>query len=344
MKKAMFAFVVLLMMLAFTQFALADTLVEPEMDVSGLENVPDNAFQSLNDWSYWEAYTYADYYKDTEDLTEVTLQFSCTKPLMDQYVAMLQENGFELVYYDPDAYFSDYKWQLKFIGTPRVPGYGTTSDGETYHLEIEGYENGKYFMDYTTEIQMLDLGLRVDGVPSGINQYGASAGAGLYRLTDGSFQTTDGRLTASVGTAMVIRDGRAAEAEATRVANKDNEWLYVTGYHRNEDFFYAVPANYAMQGDIYTFSDFIKNDSLMPDEYDSASTIISRGRGRDPFFLLTLDGERSWPRVHEQNQFDCLLVRTMYYKKNDAAVYYVYARMSRTEPEEIEALCAVSLK
>lgn len=335
---------ILLLMMAMLQMALADTLVEPEMDVSDLQKVPDKAFQSLNDWSYWEAYTYADYYKDAKGLPEVVLEFSCTKKLMDQYVAMLQENGFELVYYDPDAYFSDYKWQLKYTAVPRIPGYGTTSDGENYHLEIEGYENGKYYLRYTTEIEMKDLGLRVDSTSAGINQYGTSAVAGLKRLSDGSFQTTDGRLTASVGTAMVIRDGRATTAEAKRVNNANNEWLYVTGYHRNEDFFYAVPANYAMQGDIYTFNDFIKNDYLTMDEYYTADGLMTLSRGREPFFLLTFDGERYQPRVHENNRFDCVLVRTMYYKKNDAAVYYVYARMNRTEPEEIEALCAVSLK
>ena len=345
MKKNLILFVaVLLMMLAFSQITLADTLVESELDVSSLTYVQDNAFQSLNDWSYWEAYTHSDYYADTDDLTEVTLQFSCTKPLMDQYVAMLQETGFELVYYNPDAYLSDYKWQLKFVGVPRIPGLGTTNDGKTYHLEIEGYKNGKYFIDYITEIEMKDLGLRVDGATAGINQYGESAAAGLYRLADGSFQTTDGRLTAAVGTAMVIRDGRTAEAAATSVSNKSTEWLYVTGYHRNEDFFYAVPANYAMQGDIYTFNDFIKNDSLTMDEYYTAEGLMTLSRGREPYFLLTFDGERYQPRVHENNRFECVLVRTMYYQKNDVAVYYIYARMNRTEPAEIEALCAVSLK
>lgn len=347
MKKYIVSFVaMLLMMLAFPQVTLADTLVEPELDVSAFINVQDNAFQSLNDWSYWEAYTYSDYYADTDGLTEVTLQFACTKSLMDQYVAMLQENGFELVYYDPDAYFSDYKWQLKFVGVPRIPGLGTTGDGETYHLEIEGYKNGKYFIDYTTEIEMKDLGLRIDGTSGGVNQYGESAAAGLYRLADGSFQTTDGRLTAAVGTAMVIRDGRTAVAETTCVSNKSNEWLYVTGYHRNEDFFYAVPVNYAMQGDMYTFNDFVKVDSMVVDEHDTANSIINGvfSPGRDPYFLLTFDGERYSPRIHEQNRFECVLVRTMYYQKNDVAVYYVYARMNRTEPAEIEALCAVSLK
>lgn len=331
------------LMLCFSAAQAEKVLVEPELDASALRKVPDTAFQSLNDWSYWEAYTYADYYTDTEELTEAVLQFSCTKAIMDQYVTMLQENGFELVSYNPKAYLCDYEWCLRFAGVSRLPALDTTLEGKPYHLKIKGYKNNKYFLEYTTELEMCDLGLRMDGGDSGLYRYGESAGAGLYRLPDGSFQTTDGRLTAHTGEAMVIRDGRANIGQASYASDK-SEWLYVTGYHRNEDFFYAVPANYAMQGDVYTFNDFIKNDSLQPDEYDSARTIMNRARGREPYFLLTFDGERYQPRVHENNRYECVLVRTMYYKRGDAAVYYVYARMSRTEPREIEALCAVSLK
>ncbi|MBE5769724.1 MAG: hypothetical protein E7333_09145 [Clostridiales bacterium] len=276
----------------------------------------------------------------------MTLKFSCTKPLMDQYVAMLQETGFELVYHTPDDEHTYYNWKLKYVGMPRVPGLGTTSSGEIYHLEIDGFKGGKYYFQYTTELEMKDLGLRIDGAESGIDQYGESAAAGLYQLADGSFQTTDGRLKAAVGSAMVIRDGRTTEAQASCVSNGRNEWLYVTGYHRNEDFYYAVPVNYAMQGDMYTLNELVNDSDLFIDEHSTADSIMNGvfAPGRDPYFLLTFDGNRSNPRISAHDRFECVLVRTMYYQKNDVAVYYVYARLNRTEPSEIEALCAVDLK
>ncbi len=305
-----------------------------EIDVNSLAKVEGNVFQSLYKWSDGRAKTDIEPTSDYEtDRYLVTYQSN--EALIDQYVAMLTENGFTLVEKNTDSYICDYRWKLWCDSAPDariLRGYTDT------HIAIEGYEDGSFYFYFSGDLEMQNLGLRMDGDHVNIYETGPSAGAGLDRLKDGSFQTTDGRLTASMGTATVIRDGAVLNGKAHYFGNT-NDWVYVDDYYRNEDFFFAVKADYSMSGDYYWLHDFRGSYSKLN---GTAMDVVIFNNSSVPLFILTTDGKRCGTSTLSF-QYESLFVRVMYFEEDVVAVYYVYAKVNGAEPAEIEALFAVDM-
>ena len=300
-------------------------LVCEPVDFGSKPQVEPNVFQEFYIWSNGKVTKKGSYYYISNEKT------------VDQYVEMLEENGFTLVEKDTDPYLCAYLWKLR---SDRVPDAQNADGWKGAHIVIEGFTDGKFFFEVSPDLVSKDLGLRVGGGSVDIYQAGPSAGAGLYQMGDGSFETTDGRLTAKIGTATVIRDGKTLQGESHYHLNK-SEWLMVNGYHRNEDFFFAVDPDYTMAGDCHWMQDFWGARYYFTD--DPSSTIMDSGHGSNPYFLIRQGDDRYGPS-QTGSRFETVLVRVMYYEEDVAAVYYVYAKMRTGEPSEIEALCAVDMK
>lgn len=195
------------------------------------------------------------------------------------------------------------------------------------------------------EMEPMDLGLRYGSRTQVSTLAGTSAAAGLYKLSDGSFQTTDGRLSTAVGKASVLRDGTAYSTTAgfhwdTALGREE---LSLGNYYQNETLFFSCEANQSMTGDLYTLEHLARsegwlNQSVSPlksaADFSNYTWTLFFGAGHDNDFIT--------PLTSVYNEFKELTVRVMYYSPNQVAVYYIYAEFT-SGPYAVEALCAVDL-
>ncbi len=262
------------------------------------------------------------------------------KEIVDEYIDMLcSDMNLKLV----DTYDFEYKGEgsfsygLDYTGTGRV----TESREMQFKDDVECdvcvwglFERDKLKLriGLPDSMELVDLGYRYGGKNEDINPAGASASAGLYKLSDGSFATTDGRLTAQLGEAMIIRDGETIFSDAEYTVEKDKkEYLDISSFYRSESICFQVSYNKNMTGDLYTIEDLRRDyNSGKPSNYTYALA-----------FAVNRDDEWTYP-LYKNSDYKDLTVRVMYYEKNVEAVFYIYAEFT-SSPYEIEALCAVDL-
>lgn len=137
---------------------------------------------------------------------------------------------------------------------------------------------------------------------------------------------------------MVIRNGETAITEAFHEIRDAKESILVEYYYRDEGFYLETPKYYSLTGDIYRMDELVQSDyptferdEMEYEEYGGKLT-----------FLMSHNGTWLGPR-HWENAYKQLTVRVMYYEKDVEAVYYVYAKFTDEEPNEVEALVAVDL-
>ncbi len=295
-------------------------------------SVPGNAVPDLRHWSEGAA--------EPDRLVDKTT--TCCNyevddhAVIEEYIAMLQSNGFTLV----DEYYFSYKdtfmsWGFTCDTAPDAEMIEMQFEGTPCHVSIYSADEGEYRIDISPDLQLCDTGIRRSGAAEQNSIAGPSACAGLLRMPDGSYQTTDGRLSAAVGTAMVIRDGTVYTCDVRHEDDEGDERLWAENYYRNEGFLVETPSNYIMEGDIFQIPDF-ERERYYTNEKDS----LDGFNWHTPLFALAYDGQWKGPQL-SGSDFSALTVRVMLYEKGGEAVYYVYARLKSAEPSEVEALCAV---
>lgn len=193
------------------------------------------------------------------------------------------------------------------------------------------------------EMELVDMGKRYGGARESVGYSGSSIGAGLYKLSDGSFETTDGRLKTASESACVLRDGAVCPASAEFSRNHDlsRDELWVRGFYRDEAVFFCTPAGRLMTGDIYTIRDVMREESWMRNKRMSRESDFT-GYTWNLFLGTVHDGDYITPVNSELNEYENLTVRVMYWEPDAEAVYYISAEYD-TAPYTLEILAAVSL-
>lgn len=316
--------------------AATKDLVAPEMDVATAVQPPKNAFQDFASWGMGEVVS-AD--AEQSDSSVQYLDYLASQETVDAYIEMLLQNGFTLV----DDYYNEYRgdvWASWALNCDYVPDTGKVEmvykNSTASHLCIYTAD-GEYTFFYSSDLTQYDLGLRKDGSVEKMSVKGPSAGAGLYRSADGVYTTTDGRLSASMNKATIIRDGKKDVCTARSEIKNTREWLWVEDYYRNEAICFGVLQDYTMAGDLYQYQD-LKREKYYNDDKD----VYYYKWGDQPIFEMTVDGDFTGPLVTSKNEFEEVTVRVMHYEEGEEAVYYIYAKTKGT-PSEIEVLCAVGL-
>lgn len=316
--------------------AAAKDLVAPEIDVATAVQPPKNAFQDFASWGMG-AVVSAD--AEQSDSSVQYLDYQASQATVDAYIEMLLQNGFTLV----DEYFFQYQsdpfasWALNCDYVPDAGKVEMQYESSTIcHLCISTYK-GDYTFNYSSDLTQYDLGLRKDGSVEKVIVNGPSAGAGLYRSADGVYTTTDGRLSASMNKATIIRDGKKDVCTAKSEIKNGREWIWVEDYYRNEAICFGVLQDYTMAGDLYQYQD-LKREKYYNDDKD----VYYYKWGDQPIFEMTVDNKFTGPLVTSKNEFEEVTVRVMHYEEGVEAVYYIYAKTKGT-PSEIEVLCAVGL-
>lgn len=310
-------------------------LVAREIDTEiTIEALP-NAVPELRAWSDGAATS-----SDIPTKYEKNIIYTVSESIMLTYIHFLQDNGFTLV----DEYYFSYggntyqEWAFTCDTMPEAESITMWNKSTSCHVSIcmNNREN-EYSIEISPSLQFYDTGLRQNGTVVNKTLSGLSAGAGLQRMPDGSYQTTDGRLSADVGTAMVIRDGQTDHCDARWEAGEDYERLWVEGYCRNEAIFINVPKDSLMEGDILLANDFLQKHYAATQKEDLDGFIWDT-----PTFALSYNGICKGPQLNEDD-YESLTVRMMYYQKGGHAVYYIHAKLRNADPGEVEALVAVDM-
>ncbi|MBR3840755.1 MAG: hypothetical protein IKM20_06435, partial [Erysipelotrichales bacterium] len=149
-----------------------------ELSVSSDNSQPNNAFQDMRQWSYDKAVT-----KDTPDTKKEHsyIDYDVSRETVEAYVEMLQNNGFKLVQDYEFSYKGEtvLRWAFLSQNLPNIPTFESSySNGVDCHVAIWSVEDDEYTMKYTNELEMMDLGLRIDGKSSDAGPQGISANAG----------------------------------------------------------------------------------------------------------------------------------------------------------------------
>ncbi|MCI7812449.1 MAG: hypothetical protein SO016_12470 [Lachnospiraceae bacterium] len=274
------------------------------------------------------------------------------KAVMEAYVKAICDGNYNLRLsqeYEQSYSSSFFSWGLDYTGSGNVSDtVNVTYTDSNCTICIYGTierDNMKIAVWIPQSMEQVDLGLRYGGANQTVTIAGPSASAGLYKLSDGSFETTDGRLSTSLGYATVLRDGTPYITEATfkRDSQSSRDELWVRDFYRDETLFFCAPQNRLMTGDVYTLKDLIQEASWLnrsrtvlgnADDFDDYTWTLFFGAGHDGDFIT--------PLLADFNEFEDLTVRVMYWDKNVEAVYYIYAEFN-SSPYVIEALCAVDL-
>lgn len=277
---------------------------------------PTNALQEI---TYWSNYTVSyDKAPNVSQVTKYTLN-GMDKATAIAYVEMLQRNGYSLV--DKYSLKNLYSWGLVCDRATNIPLIGQTfksENGNSVHVDLWHYSGG-WFLYVSTGLTVTDLGLRMnsssiaDRTPSG-----ESADAGLLRLSDGRYQTTDGRLTTSLGYATVIQDGQ-------RTTNSVAATLSDSG---------TLQMKVLTGGDTLIRFDY-ENGSLHKNSTLRRQEIEADGNPS----LRVLMGKNLRELENSSKYLRQCTVRIME-QTSQVIVYYIYASLNGS-PEEIEALCAI---
>ncbi len=253
---------------------------------------------------------------------------------------------YEKGYDNGSSFFS---WGIDYVGGGKVrETSGVNYTDETANITMYGFiERDKltFALWIPQSMDIVDMGLRYSGGTKEVGLGGISATAGLYRLSDGTYETSDGRLGAAPGTATVICDGESYSATAEYIRNTESsrDELWVRSFQRDNGFFLCTPIDRVQTGDVFTLEDMTRTESWVNRGNNEFSTLNDFGNYNwTQFFGAAHDGKFVTPLMRENTMFEDLTVRIMYYKKGEVCVYYIYAEFW-DEPYEYEALCVANL-
>lgn len=274
--------------------------------------------------------------------------------LITDYVNTLCATGnFRLA----DSYYSEMKstffsYALQYTGSAKVSSdkpemnfkddvYGdVTIYGVLARSKCEGY------IYIVKGLEFDDLGLRADGTQVSTESAGQSLASDLIRLSDGSYETSDGRFQVKAGQAMVYRDGNAYTTDATLLRNKDEnrEELQIYNFYRNDSILLTVPYNSVLTGDAFNRRAIGLNTDSNFDKYMNSMESFLGWTFSNSILGVCHDGDYLLCYQDDKNDFEDAAVHVLYWDTDrQEAVFYIYASFD-TAPYEYEAVAAVRME
>ncbi len=278
--------------------------------------------------------------------------------LVKDYVELLcSKYSFEMaeesVYLENnDEYRVYFEYVLKYTGEAHVsdtvvPG-GTNSAaygdiviiGNAYSTNANRSDENRVMsleIRYAKWLTIVEDGYRYGSDECYGSYVGESFTAGLKLLADGSYQTTDGRLTAALGQAMFITDGvsKTHVSEFEWVHNASQKRLTVKDKFGVPQMALYLPITMPVQsGDIFTVADDMETvDVDTRKGLPNFQTMFTLLHGQD--YLLPKDG-----LAGTMSRFN---IRLMYWNEDEAVAVYYFCAQFTSQPKEIEGLVAVPL-
>ena len=245
------------------------------------------------------------------------------------YIAMLEQHGFTRT----EDFFESYSsgnsyasWGLVYTADPSLKTIEQMYSDTECHISMHRTKTTtgwSYRISWSPDLTMCDLGLRYgEEQPIPITPQGESVAAGLLRAPDGSYKTTDGRLSAALGTAVVLINGEQKIGTVAFETTKDGiDELTISGYNGTDQITLNVKENFMQQNNIYRFRELANTEEIK-------LRFVIDGKGGTIGYKTSL--------------FDQVSLRPMYYENDGDVVYYIYGKTTDENPTEIEVLCAIS--
>lgn len=296
--------------------------VAQSLDLSAYSSVPENGVQSIH---FWEGSV--NLRDNPTDMGSYFLyEYSKShlkQDTVEEYIAMLERNGFTLVEKFYESYYTNSYTSYGLICN-KLSGADTIDQQYTdnkVHICIWTSRNDNWFFNVADALEYCDMGLRKDGSDVPMVPSGPSVAAGLNRLSDGSYQTSDGRLTASAGSAMVIRDGTVGTGDVMLELDKGVDILTIDNYFQDEHLILEYAEGSITAGQIF-LKDDLQKEMLK--------------------FTMTCDEEDVHLNQRYGTVFNTVTVRVMHYEEGREAAVYIYAETQNTSPITLEILCVFS--
>lgn len=234
-----------------------------------------------------------------------------------------------------------YYWSLTCDAASNLPTIHDIITETNCHVSI-GWSNrssSKFMFSISKNMPVLDTGTRMNGTTVDISLKGPSIGSGLIRNEDGSYSTTDGRLTTNASSATIVRDGQQFTAAVTYDEQYERQHVYTEDYYRNESIYLQFPLNSVLQNDCFSHTDM--RSWNMTEHTDGEEAHYNYDA---PFTVFLFHDGYMRQSAYNESYFEATSVRVMYYEKGVEAVFYVYGKfMGLGSPKEIEALIAVDM-
>lgn len=254
------------------------------------------------------------------------------EPAAEPYIHTVKSTFFDfcLNYTGPEAPAA-HTQSGAYSGTPcDLTIYGTIERGD-----LEGA------IWYDSSLTGLDGGYRFGQEAVDTAPVGQSALAGLWRNADCSFSTTDGRLAAAPGQAMLLWDGEAAEGSARFLLDADQERQEVILEDEDAPL---VRFYLPLSCEISTGRTFGQEQFIVESGYavDAGGRFDAQPNYTWPS-MFAVRREEGWlvPVLGMGGGMKRLDLRVMY-ADGETAVFYACAAFD-TSPETLELLAAVAL-
>ncbi len=299
-------------------------------------------------WSSFNSYDFVGVAADLEQI--------------EAYINLLRDEYGFVIMYDPyeDLYESgryssfDFEIILSYVGFEAV-------DGDLPKGDHTGYEgdcviSGRYTIresdpkgamefeiSFNTGIAVVDEGYRYGKDKLTVSYAGESFTAGLYLNSDGSYETDDGRLKASVGEAVMLSDGNRSNLTVLFNLNSrsDIQEIIINNSLSIQQVAFAFPMTRVLRsGVIYDENDLLSEHGLVnPQKNLTEDTVDLRYEG-----FRILHGEKYYmPQQGMLADFSRLNMRIMYVDElYSVAVIYFCAEFN-SSPNVTECLMAVPL-
>lgn len=277
--------------------------------------------------------------EDDEDAVEEYINFLCSGGM-----------NFKLA----DKHYEDFRgqstanskkvfaaWALNYTGTASVEQKCSTAfiDGEKYALTVYyTIEYGKIegVLEWSVSLESTDLGFRAGGKIVNVAPGGKSVSTGLIRKADGTYETSDGRFSASLNEAVIIKNGRMQKGTLEYEDNSPKGGDCLRIFDSNAKKLMCV---------VFPKSGIQKTGMLLG--YNALLQEYQFPLSGDPYGDLGEDTEiyqyigTKWlTATYSDSPCKDMTFRVVYYNKAEkVAVYYIYAHFT----EETEALCVVDL-
>ncbi len=268
------------------------------------------------------------------------------------YVDLLcEEYDLELVaepyYNDSGSTYTFIEFVLNYTGSKSMIGNGisgtfTGNIGDVMIYAQVKRDRLEGAIWYDCALEMSDDGYVYGSSSGGKSYIGDSFSAGLYKLSDGSFQTTDGRLSAAIGEAMMITDGASTTFPSNFIYDNDDnrQEIYIENIYGTAQQVIYIPTTVTLtSGQIFDSSYFIIDSDWATNERGISSTVPAYTW--TAMFACLHDGNYIYPVRGLSGAMTDLNVRVMYVD-DSTAVFYACAQFE-SSPYEVETLIAVAI-
>ena len=296
------------------------TKVAKSVDISDFVENPKYAVQELRTWGQGSV-SMPDSPVKMDNYS--VYKYKLDGDVLEEYMAMLQDNGFTLVGEHHQSSFTGSYQSYGFICDKAKKADTLKLMYEDVQCHVSIWKDGtKWRVDVSDGIELCDTGIRRDGTKVSVEPKGESADKALIRKSKDKYLTKDKRLKAKIGKADVIADGKKStvDAEWDRAGKK-----------------VTVTAQY---------SDAVKAEVTFHEEETEVGRIYNLcGTDELPVTVKLYNGDDDIGISQKgAAHFNKVTVRLMYTGEKGDAVVYLYAEPMDTEnyPQSIEMLCAVN--